>query len=80
MEYTTPRHRAQKEGVCKMANIVEEVKNLDCGEYYLSVSEYLALSAAFGFSIDDAPIEYFKAGFIKGQRAEKARHKTKDNL
>ena len=58
-----------------MGSLVEEVKKFDCGNYYLSIKELNALADEFGDDILDDSMAMFKAGFIKGQRAERARRK-----
>lgn len=60
-----------------MSKFVEEVKKVDCGNYYLSLRELEALADEYGNSIINDSIAMFKAGFVKGQRAEKARQKKK---
>ncbi len=60
-----------------MSSLVEDVKKVDCGNYYLSLQELRALVDEYGDAIVNDSIVMFKAGFIKGQRAEKARNKKK---
>ncbi len=60
-----------------MNSLVEEVEKVDCGNYYLSVRELNELANKYGDNIINDSIAMFKAGFIKGQRAEKARQKRK---
>lgn len=60
-----------------MSSLVEEVKKVDCGNYYLSLRELQELADEYGNAIVNDSIAMFKAGFVKGQRAEKARQKKK---
>lgn len=63
-----------------MSKLVEEVKKVDCGNYYLSLRELGELADEFGTAILNDSLAMFKAGFIKGQRAEKARQKKRQSL
>ena len=58
-----------------MSKFVEAVEKADCGNYYLSLSELNELADRYGNAIKNDTLAMFKAGFIKGQRAERARQK-----
>lgn len=60
-----------------MSKLVEAVEKVDCGNYYLSLSELNELADRYGDAIVNDTLAMFKAGFIKGQRAERARQKKK---
>lgn len=60
-----------------MSTLVAEVEKVDCGNYYLSVRELNELADKYGDAVINDSIAMFKAGFIKGQRAERARQKKK---
>ena len=60
-----------------MSKFIEEIKNTDCGNFYLTHKELMDMVDEFGKSVINDSLEMFKAGFIKGQRAEKAKNKIK---
>ena len=58
-------------------NLVSEAETVDCGHYVLNSSEIIELANMFDNNFINGSYLLFKIGFLKGQRAEKARHKKK---
>lgn len=57
--------------------LVEKAKEVDCGNYYLKGSEIIELANMCQNNFINGSFILFKIGFLKGQRAEKAKQKRK---
>ena len=60
-----------------MESLVRKAMAIDCGNYYLRCSELLELAEQCQNNFINGSFILFKIGFLKGQRAEKARQKRK---
>lgn len=60
-----------------MESLVRKAMAVDCGNYYLRCSELLELAEQCQNNFINGSLVLFKIGFLKGQRAEKARQKKK---
>jgi hypothetical protein len=60
-----------------LESLVKKAVALDCGNYYLRCSELLELAEQCQNNFINGSYILFKIGFLKGQRAEKAKKKKK---
>lgn len=63
-----------------MSKFIEEIKHIDCGNYYLTYQELIDMADEFGVAVLKDSLEMFKAGFIKGKRAERAEKKKRQGI
>lgn len=61
----------------KTKRMIENAEKVDCGNYYLRTSELLELAEQCQNNFINGSLILFRIGFMKGQRAEKARQKKK---
>lgn len=59
----------------RLEALVKKAMAVDCGNYYLRCSEFLELAEHCQNNFINGSYILFKIGFLKGQRAEKARQK-----
>lgn len=60
-----------------MESLVERAMSVDCGNYCLRCSELIWLAEQCQNNFIDGSYILFKIGFLKGQRAEKAKQKRR---
>ncbi len=56
-------------------SMIKKAEAIDCGNYYLRCSEIMELANLCENNFINGSYILFKIGFLKGQRAEKARKK-----
>lgn len=61
----------------RLENLVEKAQAVDCGRYSLKCTEFLELAEWTRNNFIEGLSVMFRIGFMKGQRAEKARQKRK---
>ena len=60
-----------------MESLIEKAMSVDCGNYYLCCSELMWLAEQCQNNFINVSNILFKIGFLKGQRAEKAKQKRR---
>ena len=60
-----------------MESLIRQANEVDCGNYDLHYSELVFLAEQCNNNFINGSFLLFKIGFLKGQRAEKARKKKK---
>ena len=60
-----------------MESLIRQANEVDCGNYDLQYSELVFLAEQCNNNFINGSFLLFKIGFLKGQRAEKARKKKK---
>lgn len=60
-----------------LQSLIDKAMAVDCGNYYLRCSELLELAEQCQNNFINGSYVLFKIGFLKGQRAEKAKQKKK---
>lgn len=56
---------------------IEAAEKVDVGNYDLRLNEIIALAKMYNNNFINGSFTLFRIGFLKGQRAEKARQKKK---
>lgn len=60
-----------------MESLIRQANEVDCGNYDLHYSELMFLANECGNNFINGSFLLFNIGFLKGQRAERARQKKK---
>lgn len=78
-ERAQERYRIMKEKKTSLTGkekrLFEVIESVDTGYYYMETWELLLLSDIYDNNLINGSIDLFNYGFLKGQRAEKARQK-----
>lgn len=62
----------------KLENLIKKANEVDCNNYQLKASEIFELMQMYNNDFFSGSLILFKIGFLKGQRAEKARRKRQN--
>ncbi len=59
----------------RLEKLVEKAQAVDCGRYSLKCTDFLELAEWTRYNFIEGLFIMFRIGFMKGQRAEKARRR-----
>lgn len=74
----TKARRESLEG--KDKKLFELLEGVDIGNYSPSCSEIMVIASVYDNNAINSCMSFFRLGFVKGQRAEKARQKKKKTI